>query len=134
MYDANKAIVAARTCLGTPFVPQGRLPQVGLDCGGLVMLALAAGDKTVGEIAAYSFPPAPDFLIDALARNNLIAIPAIIPGAVLLFRFQNRAQHLALATSPDSMIHAFAPAGQVVETTIGAAWRPRLLGCYYPKD
>ena len=42
MIDHNKnMIAAARACLGTPFHHQGRMPGVGLDCIGLVIVALA---------------------------------------------------------------------------------------------
>ena len=127
----DQIIIAARDCIGTPFVPQGRLPGVGLDCAGLILHALQAGGITIDDVASYTIPPDPTLLIDALAQGGFMQQDQIMPGAVLLFRFQGRAQHLALAISDNTMIHAFAPARHVVETDIGSAWRQRLLGSYY---
>ncbi|MDD5587276.1 MAG: NlpC/P60 family protein, partial [Alphaproteobacteria bacterium] len=51
-------------------------------------------------------------------------------GDVLLFRYDHQPQHVGLATSVGTMIHSFAPAERVVETSIGDYWRRRLLGAY----
>lgn len=129
MLDVAKSIAAARACIGTPFVAQGRLPGIGLDCAGLMLHALRAGGLHIDDVAGYTIPPDPHLLLTTLGRN-FTPQEMITPGAILLFRFQGRAQHLALATSASTMIHAFAPACRVVETDIGPAWLPRLLGTY----
>ena len=51
-------------------------------------------------------------------------------GDVLVFRYDKQPQHVALASSPETMIHSFAPAGKVVETSIGDYWKRRLTGIY----
>lgn len=134
MTKTDLIISAAGACIGTPFVPQGRLPGIGLDCGGLIVHALRAGGLAVADVDAYRFPPAPDLLTACLRDNGFSKGDFIVPGALLLFRFSGRAQHLALATSNVTMIHAYAPVGQVVETGIGDAWLPRLIGIYTHKD
>lgn len=130
IYDTQKAITAARACIGTPFVAQGRLPQAGLDCAGLVIHALRTGGLSPTDHHGYTLPPQPYDIFRTLAESQLVQVETISPGAVLLFRFHGQAQHLALACDGHNMIHAFAPVGRVVETSIGATWMPRLLHIY----
>lgn len=130
MIDADKMIAAARACLGTPFHHQGRKPGAGLDCIGLVVVALRAVDFDVCDQLDYSPRPDGTKLVDALGAHGAHLAGDIKAGDVLLFRFDGRPQHVALATSATAMIHSFAPAGRVVETDIGAYWRRRLLGIY----
>ncbi len=122
-------ISAARACLGTPFIHQGRVPGVGLDCAGLIVIAARAAGITLHTPHAYAYPAAGDQVVDYLGRQ-LAPASCVIAGTVLLFRLGGQPQHLALATSDSTMIHAYAPAGRVVETTIGTAWLGRLIGIY----
>ena len=120
-YRANrKTIAAARRCLGTPFHHQGRRPGVGLDCIGLVVIALRAAGMTVHDRTDYGRRPDGKSLVAALQGARRGARATIEAGDVLLFRYDRQPQHAALATEPNSMIHSFAPAGEVVETLIGA--------------
>jgi NlpC/P60 family putative phage cell wall peptidase len=123
-------IAAARRCLGTPFHHQGRRPGVGIDCIGLIVVALRAAGKSVQDRTDYGRRPDGKSLVAALAAHGAQPVEHIAAGDVLLFRYDNQPQHAALATGPDSMIHSFAPAGKVVETHIGAYWRNRLNGVY----
>lgn len=121
-------IAAARACLGTPFVHQGRTPGAGVDCAGLIILAARAAGITINAPEGYALPAHPQQLMHALQQLHPSAL--IEGGSVLLFRMGGQPQHVALATSPTTMIHAYAPAGKVVETTIGQAWLNRLIGIY----
>lgn len=125
-----QAIVAARRCLGTPFHHQGRQPNAGLDCIGLVIIALRAAGLAVQDQTNYSPRPDGVSLVQGLIAHGATSVDAIQSGDVLLFRYDHQPQHVALATGSDTMIHSFAPAGQVVETGIGAYWHRRLLGIY----
>lgn len=68
--------------------------------------------------------------MQALTDHGAKLVSDIQAGDVLLFRYDQQPQHVALATSVETMIHSFAPAGQVVETSIGAYWYRRLVGVY----
>lgn len=128
--DSQKAIEAARACIGTPFHHQGRVPGVGLDCIGLVVVAARAAGINVRDQQDYSPRPDGNKLIEAIAAHGAVKVDAVLPADILLFRYDGQPQHVALATSENSMVHAFAPAGRVVETSIGPYWRRRLLGIY----
>jgi NlpC/P60 family putative phage cell wall peptidase len=123
-------IDAARACLGTPFHHQGRSPGLGLDCIGLVIVALKAANIPVSDRTDYSRRPNGSSLVAALEAHHAQPVIDIGPGNVLLFRFDKQPQHVALATSATTMIHAFAPAGQVVETSMDDYWKRRLTGIY----
>ncbi len=123
-------IAAARGCLGTPFHHQGRLPRVGLDCIGLVVVALRAAGFVVRDRLDYAPRPDGVSLVRALEEHGAARVEEIEAGDVLLFRYDHQPQHVALATSGSRLIHAFAPAGRVVETEIGPYWRRRLVGVY----
>jgi cell wall-associated NlpC family hydrolase len=123
-------IAAARSCLGTPFHHQGRAPGIGLDCIGLIVVALRAAGATVHDRTYYGRRPDGHSLIEALKAHGAKTFDGIRAGDVLLFRYDGQPQHAALATGPDSMIHSFAPAGKVIETSIGPYWKKRLTGVY----
>jgi len=123
-------IDAARACLGTPFHHQGRLPGSGLDCIGLVVVALRAVGLEVRDRLDYGVRPDGTSLVAALESHGARRAPDIAMGNILLIRFDHQPQHVALATGPETMIHSFAPAGKVIETTIGPYWQRRILGVY----
>lgn len=128
--EIQTMLSAARDCIGTPFHHQGRLPGVGLDCIGLVIVALKSVGMTIKDRTDYNRRPDGQSLVAALKEHGAIEVPEIRAGDILVFRYDHQPQHIALATGIDTMIHAFAPAGTVVETAIGDYWRRRLVGIY----
>jgi len=127
---AAKIVTAARTCVGTPFHHQGRQPGIGLDCIGLIVIALRAIGYDVSDRTDYSPRPDGQSLVNALKEHGMTRTDNIQAGCILLFRYDHQPQHVALATGTNTMIHSFAPARQVVETVIGPYWQRRLLGVY----
>lgn len=125
-------VAAARACLGTPFHHQGRLPGHGLDCIGLIVVSARAAGLKVEDRANYARRPDGNRLVEALLAHGAVLREDGGAGAgdILAFRYDGQPQHVALATGADTMIHSFAPAGAVVETSIGAYWRRRLAGVY----
>ncbi|MDD3182358.1 MAG: NlpC/P60 family protein [Alphaproteobacteria bacterium] len=123
-------IESARACLGTPFHHQGRLPQVGLDCIGLIIVALRSVGLAVHDRTDYAQRPDGVSLIAALVAHGAVPVTTVEAGDVLVFRYDQQPQHVALAVTSERLIHSFAPAGKVVESEIGAYWRRRLVGIY----
>lgn len=79
---------AARMLLGTPFRHQGRDPDVGLDCVGLVVAAHAAVGLDLSGRTDYPRRPSADELRSAL-RRELRQVPTGLPwgpGDVLQIR------------------------------------------------
>ena len=123
-------INAARACLNTPFHHQGRVQGVGLDCIGLVIIALRKVGVEVQDRTDYGRRPDGKSLVAALEAHGAVCVDVWQAGDILLFRYDRQPQHVALVTGEDSMIHSFAPAGKVVETVIGDYWKRRLTGVY----
>ncbi|MDR3425299.1 MAG: NlpC/P60 family protein [Alphaproteobacteria bacterium] len=123
-------IAAARGCKNTPFHHQGRRVGVGLDCIGLVIVALKAAGVPVRDRSDYGRRPDGKSLIAALQDHGAVRVDDIQAGDILLFRYDGQPQHVALATSDSTMIHSFAPANRVVETSMGDYWHRRLCGVY----
>jgi NlpC/P60 family putative phage cell wall peptidase len=131
MSDAvQRMIAAARAALGTPFHHQGRAAGIGLDCIGLVIVGLRAAGIEVHDRSDYGRRPDGNSLVVALILHGASPVSVMRPGDILLFRYDRQPQHAALATGPDRMIHSFAPAGKVIETSLGLYWQHRLTGIY----
>lgn len=130
MTNVMRFIEAARACIGTPFHHQGRKARVGLDCIGLVVVALQAIGFAVNDRLDYGMRPDGFSLVDALLAHGAVKVEAIEAGDILLFRYDGQPQHVAIAVDEAHLVHAFAPAACVVETHIGDYWRRRLIGIY----
>ncbi len=143
----SRAIIVAqaRSWLGTPYRHQASLKGIGCDCLGLVRGVWCA---VIGSEPESPPPYAPDWaeasggepLAEAALRH---LVPVVLtpsqpspasggglgwgPGDVLLFRWRAglTAKHAAIATSPDTMIHAHDGAA-VAEVAISPWWRRRL--------
>lgn len=117
-------VTAARAYLGTPYRHQGRVRGVGIDCLGLLIctardLGLAAAEY---DVPHYTHQPDQTEFLAGL-RRHLIEIPVsqAQPGDVLLLSSHGVATHVAFRTDA-GVLHAYAPAGQVVEHGLRAAF------------
>lgn len=125
-------IAAARACLGTPFRHQGRLPGIGLDCGGLIVAVCQALGLEYQDMAGYGRRPgggAMELLLDSQSCIARIQPSQAEIGDLLLMRFRTDPQHLALRTDV-GIIHAFEEAGAVVEHGLDDVWRRRIVRAY----
>ena len=115
-------VAAARAELGTPWVHQGRLPGLALDCAGLVIvtarrLGMVAADWDVG-----GYSRAPDGSMLALCEQHMQQIGVLELGAVLVLQTDREPQHMGIVGDYRhggwSVIHASNAAGSVVETRL----------------
>jgi NlpC/P60 family putative phage cell wall peptidase len=132
--NGTAIVAAARSWIGTPYRHQGSLKGVGCDCLGLLR---GVWREVMGEEPEVPPPYTPDWaeagfdgLAEAAARW-LVPIEAVEPGAVLLFRWRHGlpAKHCAIATSPDTMVHAHDGAS-VAEVAFRPWWSRHLAGVY----
>lgn len=133
---SDDILAAARSCLQTPFVHQGRIPGMALDCAGLVIaVAQAIGAECVDQ-DGYSRSPSHGLLECALDEQPCLErIPAAErqPGDVLLIRFSGDPQHLAIHTG-ENIIHSYAAVGLVCEHRLSSDWAARIVCAYRFKD
>lgn len=107
---------AARALVGTPFRLHGRDPRSGLDCVGVLAVALAALGRPAPLPNGYALRMRglPALAGIALRLGMGEASDAIRPGDVLVLRPSPCQLHLAVATSARSVIHAHAGLRKVV--------------------
>lgn len=123
-------IQAVRSWLGTPYVHQGRLPGVGLDCLGLVIcLARETGYVAPDfDVGPYSPEGQRERLVEGLAEH-LVEIDDPVPGCFCAFEIRRRYGHIAVCAG-DTLIHTSAHTGKVVEHGFNERWRRRLLSSW----
>lgn len=124
----SEVVQAARAFLGAPYHHQGR-SAYGMDCAGLIVAAYAALGITLIDLPAYGREPWRDGLRRCVEDNFQRADREVEPGDILLLRVRREPQHLAIVTDR-GMIHSYASVGKVVETSLDAFWRDRIVGVY----
>jgi cell wall-associated NlpC family hydrolase len=115
---SGKALAAAAERLvGSPFRLHGRCPERGLDCVGLVLVALDAAGRRA-RIPPYRLRMLEiGGLVAAACDAGLIeASGPVAPGDVLLVRPGPAQHHLAIAASGGGFVHAHGGLGRVVLT------------------
>ncbi len=132
MKTRQEVINYARTLIGTPYHHQGRLPGVGLDCIGLmVMLAKFIGLPPNDE-TGYGRIPDGQSIHRGLTRDMVTIRPVEVqPGDVLTFwiRRPGLVQHVGLATDV-GLIHTWTDVHKVAEHSMDARWQKHLAGCF----
>jgi NlpC/P60 family putative phage cell wall peptidase len=130
-------IKAARGWLGTPYMHQASVRDVGCDCLGLIR---GIWREVRGDEPEIPPPYAPDWaeaggaetLIEA-ARRHLVSVQVanIAPGDVMLFRWRAHlpAKHVGVLMPDTMMIHAQDGAG-VAEVAFCGWWRRHLAAAF----
>lgn len=137
MVAAPEIVACARRYTGVRFRHQGRCRD-GLDCLGLLIRVaqdcnVDFAGRPVLELDAVDYGRRPDvsLLLQKLEQHlNAIALMQVETGDVLLLKIDGSPQHLAIVTDypmPQElgMIHAYAPARQVVEHRYDDYWKER---------
>jgi cell wall-associated NlpC family hydrolase len=115
-------VAAARSCVGTRFRPQGRVPGLGLDCVGVVLVAAAAAGVGLAMVPAYALAGDNVALLDdGLAAAGCLPVAVPLSGDILILAPAAARRHLGVVT-PGGMVHAHAGLGRVVEGPIDPDW------------
>lgn len=121
-------VEAARSCIGTPFRHQGRVPGVGLDCVGVIVCALRAVGIEPCEPGHYSMDPDPGILLDCIKRvGHRVPRDRAIPGDMLAMWWSRETmpKHVAMLVEPDRIVHAYRSYRCVLEEGV-AQWDPQI--------
>ncbi len=126
-------IAAARECLTTPFRHQGRIVGRGLDCAGVCVHVAHRIGADYQDVSGYGRSPANGQLEAALdAQPCLIALADKQdrqPGDLLLMRFDEDPQHLAIYTGA-TIIHGYQRVRIVCEHGLDQRWMDRIVRVY----
>ena len=114
----DEIVARARELIGTRFRPQGRNAAEGLDCIGLVALAIDAG--TVPRDYALR-GSASDRLVEGLKAAGLGAAASMAPGDVLVLAPGPAQLHLGIFTGT-GLVHGDAGLRRVVERPLPLPW------------
>ncbi|MEL6493931.1 MAG: hypothetical protein AAFQ41_02250 [Cyanobacteria bacterium J06623_7] len=122
--------LSARELVGTPWLHQGRLKGVGVDCIGLAILV--AQDLGLGDFNEADYPRTPD---GTMQRRIAEKFPTAFsqPGVLLTFRFSQTEQHCGIVSEYMDglgLIHAWDVAKQVCEHRLDAYWLDRVTGVF----
>lgn len=123
-------VAAAREWLGTPYHHEGRVLGHGVDCIGLVLQVAIACGVEVDEQTGYARIPDESRLLAGLDRyTNSIQLSEAQAGDIVAIPFIHKIRHLAILTN-NGMIHAYEPAGGVVEHAVSDRWRKQFARAY----
>lgn len=127
---AADILTAARACLNTPFVHQGRINGLALDCAGLIIHVAKTLGLPYEDHAGYARLPGNGLLEAALDQQpGLSRVFDLQAGDVILMKFGGDPQHLGICGG-ENIIHAYQPVGKVCEHTLTDAWRRRIVRIY----
>ena len=117
------AVVAA-SLIGARFRLNGRDPQTGLDCVGVILAALAATGRTAPPLPPYTMRRTQLTPFDRLATGEGlrdVSGPSA-PGDVLVFRTGPAQWHAAIALEDGRIVHAHAALRRVVSSPVPPDW------------
>jgi len=120
----RQAIIdTARTWIGTPYHHQGRSKSAGIDCIGLIVGVAADLGLKFNDYTDYQrFPDGVTLVAELSKQATQTDEPH--PGDIVCFKITQLPQHVAILSSKNTIIHAYAPHG-VVETHIPVSWAAR---------
>lgn len=124
-------IAAARSFVGTPFHPGGRLPGVGLDCIGVGICAARQCGLPHRDVAAY--PLRPNGQLTRELDAQLVRVSDARKGDVLLMSFEDEPHHIAIYTGP-TIIHAYMSVKKCVEQPMVDYWLEKVRRVYRLKE
>ena len=119
--QARAAIERARALVGTSFRPQGRDPETGLDCVGLVLRAFAIPEGLVRRDYRLTTNDAREVKQQLRRFFETVEGAQLSAGDVVLCQPRLRHFHLAIDCG-DSFIHADAGLRRVVEVPGSPPW------------
>ena len=121
---------AAQGFVGTPFMHQGRMPGVAMDCAGVALCAAWQAGVAIADFHAYGAMPRQQTVLQQVAdRCMAVDYGERAPGDLLLFTIRRVPMHFAVWDGK-CIIHALEPKGGVVRHSMGTAWAGRVHSCW----
>lgn len=136
MMNVDRVVSLARECIETPFLHQGRVAGLGLDCAGVVAHVMKGLGLPYEDATGYPRTPYARMIERVMDRQPcMTAVPAadVMAGDLLLMRFANEPQHLAVCAG-ETIIHSYMHAGKCCEHRFSDVWRARVVRAYRIKE
>ena len=129
----NKMLDYAKSMLGTPWHHQGRVPNVGLDCAGLILMSLKDCGLIVNAPIDYARKVDPDVMLKVITDYCDAVEGGMIDGDLIFMTFRHVPQHVGLYIGNNRMIHCYEGHGVVIQELV-PFWKNRIVGTYRLKD
>ena len=141
-------VAEARKLIGTPWHHTQRVPGVGIDCVGVIIVAAKAVNIPIEDITNYTrsdeFPQLIGHIeryCDKIDIQTLNQVDPLYEGDILVFRNRMMLNHCAIFSGRFNdmqsnefglMVHAYDGSGihQVVEQVVDESWIKRLHSVY----
>lgn len=124
----DQIVAIAREYDQTPYVHQGRVKGVGIDCIGLVICVCKELDLIDFDYYDYDRTPDGDNLMQLL-KLHCTPTDNPEPGDIMVFRIKKQPQHVGIVTER-GIIHAYQGADKVVEHELIQWWKDRIVGAF----
>jgi len=131
MITPQDVVTTAREYLGVRWHHQGR-NHAGVDCIGLVVIVAKRLGLIDFDVHGYGRIPDGNRLRSELGRL-MVPVYESAPGDVILMRFADEPQHVAIATDK-GIIHSYAQIRKVVEHCVDGIWERRIVASYRFKE
>ena len=124
MSAGEQMAMAARALVDARFRLHGRETATGLDCVGVVLVALGALGRAVGPLPPYSLKRTSLEPFDRIGREHGLveATGAPMAGDVLVFRVGPAQLHAGIADGAGGIVHAHAALRRVVQGPVPSDW------------
>lgn len=124
----DRIVAIAREYDQTPYIHQGRVKGVGIDCIGLVICVCKELGLIDFDYFDYDRTPDSSQLMELLEKHCTPTIDPE-PGDILVFRIKREPQHVGIMTDL-GIIHAYQGAGKVVEHSLDDWWLKRNVAAF----
>lgn len=134
---ARSYITAGPDGESVPFKHRGRSVR-GVDCLGLVVVAMAEAGRTMRDKAVYGRDPSNDGIREAAVAHfgQPIELANVRPGDVLLMQWHGQPNHVGIVgdyvLGGLSLIHSLAQEKRVVEHRLADPWPRRVTEAFRP--
>lgn len=128
MVTRDEVVKEALSWLDTPYRHQGRLKGVAVDCAGLVVGVAQALGLPATDMTGYARRPDGSLRDFVHGQTEIVAPGAQQGGDIVIFHWQNDPVHLAILTTPGSIVHAFAINRKVCAHAIDEKWLQNIVG------
>lgn len=126
----NEAVELCLEQVGKEFVEQGRNPEVGFDCVGLIVYVAQSLGLKVEDLKGYSQMPSNGYFLKAI-DNNLIKVKPddVKVGDLVIFSMLSEFHHIAMITKIEPQMwicHAVSgTTNKVVTHEFGQYWKSK---------
>lgn len=144
MTTSMEVVAAARSWMATPYLHQGRMKRVGVDCAGLVIGVARELGLVEQDFDIQGYPRTPDGVeMIAIGDRFMTRVPLrdLKPGHVVVMRYEIDPQHVGITGDylhgGLSLVHALGSVdgrGKVVEHRLADSKRATIVQVYALRD